>query len=153
MKTRQGFVSNSSSSSFIVGIAKITDEKKFHKYLKDNNLKVTFDFGIYKVKDIDTNTFDVQKTPNLVQVRSFYQDVSLPLKDLKDDDSIFYLNIINDEGDYGQFASDKYGDIDYDIDLDYFNETEQKLYSIFDTPDIGIDCKTSTVTYGAGRNG
>lgn len=34
MKVRNGFVSNSSSSSFIIGIAKVADEKKLNKIIK-----------------------------------------------------------------------------------------------------------------------
>jgi hypothetical protein len=38
MKTRNGFVSNSSSSSFIVAVAKVINEKKLKEWLKSLNL-------------------------------------------------------------------------------------------------------------------
>jgi hypothetical protein len=152
MKIRQGFVSNSSSSSFIVGIARITDEIKLRKYLEDNNIQLGYDVGIVKVKDIQ-GRYEIIKTPNYVKVLSFSQDVSLPLDGLDEEDSIFFVNIINNEGDTGQFSRNKYHDIDYDIDLDYFDKNEQLLYGAFDNPNIGLDCKTSSVTFGAGRNG
>ena len=40
MKIRNGFVSNSSSSSFMIGIGVVKNEKKLNEYMKKNNLEI-----------------------------------------------------------------------------------------------------------------
>lgn len=59
MKIRNGFVSNSSSSSFIIGIAKVADEKKLNKILKKIPKEHKNDYVI--------GTFEEIAKSNLVQ--------------------------------------------------------------------------------------
>lgn len=53
MKTRSGFVSNSSSSSFIIGVAEILDEEKVREYLKDNKFWNLNKLEIFNTDELD----------------------------------------------------------------------------------------------------
>jgi hypothetical protein len=158
MKIRSGFVSNSSSSSFIVGVAKVKDVDKLKNYLTSKNLNdTTHDFGIVNVKELLTNErFDVKYNNGKVVVSSFINDAVI--RDIKEYDTIFYVNIVGDEGD-GSFSiyddNGEFVDLNYDINMDssYFSKKEIDLYNIFSNIDSGLDVKTASVSYGAGRNG
>jgi len=156
MKIRNGFVSNSSSSSFIIGIAKIEDREKFDAWLEENADKLGYDFGsafsplkICKVKDLDSE----YKKEAIVSVESFiWADVNIPLDELDDEDEVVIFDFIGDEGDscFSVYDGDDWVDYDYDIDLDFFEEPEQKAYDGL-SEENGLSMVSKT--YGAGRNG
>jgi hypothetical protein len=162
MKIRSRFVSNSSSSSFIVGIAKVIDVDKLKTYLsakgfdldKSNGYECfVTTFGEIK----DNKRYSVKIVGGTVEVDSFQDSVSLKssLKSsrLKDDDQLFIVNVSNDEGD-GAFWDEEREELDYDIvDLGWFNEQQQAMYNAFADPESGLDTDKSMVTYGAARNG
>jgi hypothetical protein len=144
MKIRAGFVSNSSSSSFMVGIAIIEDEKKFNK-LKEK-------YGEIAVFDPDNyNSYEIQKKGDTVLVETPV-NYSTTLSVKPADKKVAYFSIGNDEGDscfYEDDGSD-WPELNYDIDLDFFNERQINLYEDFSEKNglSNID-----KIYGAGRNG
>lgn len=153
MKNRSGFVSNSSSSSFIVGAAKIESIDKFNKYLVDKGLTLGDDFFIFD-RSSTRSEVKLNTSKRRLTVDSFETSVEISTGDTYEEDKYVILNIINNEGDTGQFSPD-YDDgcIDYDIKLDYFSDDERKKYLLFQTEDSGIDISKSEVQYGAARNG
>ena len=141
MKIRQGFISNSSSSSFIVGVAKIEDKEKFD-IIKNDYIKVL------KVGDIKNN-WSVNKNDRRISVESFQTSVDIYMEHLTEEDYVAIINISNNEGDDDFYCNDDY-DIDYDIDSDFFDKDQQELFEIF-TEKNGLS--NIDLTYGAGRNG
>jgi len=140
MKIRNGFVSNSSSSSFMLGIAIIEDMGKFQKWFSSLTSKRDTEI-------ILASTF--LKDSSIIQEHNFQSDVNIPLSTIKDDTLLFILNIVNNEGDSAFY--DKYGyDLNYDIDLDFFDPADAEIYNgmIEENGLTQID-----KTYGAARNG
>jgi len=155
MKIRNGFVSNSSSSSFIVAVAKITDENKATKWIESLNTD-KWSYGIMKISDFPTEHYSqTRKVGNTITVSSFQDEATLNIEGMKDDDKIIWVNISNNEGDCGRFSGcdengEWSGEIDYDIDLDYFSTEQIKIYEGLNESNgfANIDKR-----YGAGRNG
>jgi hypothetical protein len=78
--------------------------------------------------------------------------VVIPRKKLKTTDLLVYADVVNNEGDCGAFQWDNdKGRIDYDIDIDYFEKSQQEIYNMFGRPDIGLEL--GSARYGAARNG
>jgi hypothetical protein len=151
MKIRSGFVSNSSSSSFIVGVAEVIDEAALDAYVSKFNLGKNSELKIRTIGEIKENIdYGVNFENGKIIVSSFCTDITLDVSNKPDSTKIIYTNIINDEGD-SSFDVD--GDIDYDIDLDFFDESQQDIYRLFNTPDVGCNYNTSQVDFGAARNG
>jgi hypothetical protein len=154
MKIRNGFVSNSSSSSFIVGVAKINDYNEFEKYLENNNIKLNYEVKVMTLSNIkESNSYDMHVNNDRIYVDSFQTDVSLNIKDCKDEDLFLIVNICNNEGDSYFMTSDDDYDIDYDIDMSFFDIHDSKVYDAFYNEESGLDLSKSEVYYGAGRNG
>ena len=141
MKIRNGFVSNSSSSSFIIGIARITNEKKLREYIERNNITNVNIIDLENIK----NSWELNIRDNKVYLESFVSDISTTIKN--DTDKFVYLDSYSgNDSDF--WNGDEY---DYDIDLDFFDSDEIPAYELFHMKNIGIvDADTS---YGAGRDG
>lgn len=155
MKKRNGFVSNSSSSSFIVAVAKIVNEQKFNEWFNSLNIQ-TYECRVCNLTDIasDRCTSVVLKGDDIV-VESFQTNAILKVNNITEKDKIFVVNITNDEGDYGRFSGDdEYGEyqgyIDYDIDIDYFSSEQRKLW---DGLDENNGLNYIEKKFGAGRDG
>ena len=138
MIKRSGFVSNSSSSSFIIGLAKVTKaNKEFDKVINidpDNPSKLLDISWPLKYKFIDDNKFRVF-------MRSFLDtEVSI---EVKDGDKIIYLYGTGPDEDQYFWKEDYY---DYDIELEEFDENDVVKYN-------RILSYKGSATYGAGRNG
>jgi len=141
MKIRNGFVSNSSSSSFIIGIARVSDEEKLNKYIKDNNISNV------DIVDLDyiKKAWDLNIRNNSILLESFMTDVTTKM--ISDEDKFIILDYIGgDDSDF--WNGDNY---DYDIDLNFFDYDIVAAYNLFNEKNIGIVDADST--YGAGRNG
>jgi hypothetical protein len=155
MKVRNGFVSNSSSSSFIIGIGVLQDEDAFNSWRQ--NVKIdSYDMKVVDPEDYETSYDFKEKEDSFVVVAPIndeYPEVELP-KSGVEGKKIVILCKGNDEGD-GAFTSydpvDPWGELDHDIDLDFFGLEDQRLFKEFGEDISGI--AFADKTYGAGRNG
>ena len=160
MKTRQGFVSNSSSSSFIIGLGVVTaaNVPSVEAELKKNGS----DYSLIRVADLVDGTakrwdmkvnlaYDMigNATLEKIEMEAFdYSTAELRqnvLKDLSGEDYIMVLDVC--EGDDSDFWDEESGYYDYDIDLDHFSDSANEALSVL------TSLEHNSWTYGAGRNG
>ena len=159
MKIRNGFVSNSSSSSFMIGIARIVDREKFDLWAEQLGMEESSPYEtykVYKLKDIPSNCYSdychITDSGDII-ADSFISDVRLKTERIKPEDEILVINIINDEGDSDFTVYDEDGDFsdyDYDIDLSHFDTDQSEFYEGMVEANGLADIQK---TYGAGRNG
>ena len=153
MKVRNGFVSNSSSSSFIVGIAKIKDYDKFQNYLRENSITLGYDVKVITFANMLKDGWDTKIIDDKIIVESFQTDARVSTNDLRGDELFFVVNKSNNEGDSAFSNDDGYWELDYDIDLSFFDSSDRSIYNAFFDEKSGLDLEKSDVSFGAGRNG
>lgn len=148
MKIRTGFVSNSSSSSFMLAAAKVTDLEKATEFLKKLN------FGKYE--DVQIVCTLAERAPHYACIRgedfvveSFTGDsVSASIENTS---HILLAYLCPNEGDYSFLCGDPDNpDLDYGIGLDFFPQNMQDFYMGL-TSENGFTAVKKM--YGAGRNG
>lgn len=172
MKIRIGFVSNSSSSSFMGGIGIIVDFEKFNSWIESlNGLEKWEKPHIIDITDFKNNYYYIEQNRDcykLVMPVNYEPTVELLKSDLKKHPINLPDNIVakkllenkevsnivafvmgNDEGD-SAFYNENKDYLDYDIDLEYFNESQKRVYNEF-SEENGLACIDKT--FGAGRNG
>jgi hypothetical protein len=142
MKVRQGFVSNSSSSSFICVIAKVIDPAKLETFLdKNKNCFSSHCKQIYLGSEIPDAVRD--------DVCDFDDRMYINPSDYQENAQYLVLSEIGDEGD-SYFTDDPDGwDLNYDIDFDFFDGFWHDL--VDKAEENGIQIMENT--YYAGRNG
>ena len=170
MKLRQGFVSNSSSSSYIIALAKVVDKKKLKSWLKSltDDDQIKWDVQIVKVKDLPSQAeenniraYCVKNSTNVRANRFAYDNddfVQIDTKGMKRNAEVLIVSIMNDEGDQDfypngwSWANGGVPNLNWDIDLDFLPDWQQKLWSELDYEELS-GVKDVRQKYGAARNG
>jgi hypothetical protein len=159
MKIRKGFVSNSSSSSFIIGVAKVNDIEKCRKYIEDNKISGEVELSTYKkLKEDNGWTVTIRKNGD-VEIESFdCATATIKGENLKDDDYILTYYFAGNEGDGYFYESDDadWGEPNYDrvYEDDFFDKSEGDVIMMLNSGDnAGLDMDNTEWTYGAARNG
>jgi hypothetical protein len=151
MKRRTGFVSNSSSSSFIIGIGVIKDEERLRKELKLHGC-TEYGYEIKEVKELSSSAgWDAGHYDNGVVVNTACVNDEPYITLMVEDTSakVLLVNVGNNEGDSSFWNGD---DMDYDqVDYDWFSENQQFLMDVLS--DEAIISNSSGYEYGASRNG
>jgi len=155
MKTRHGFVSNSSSSSFIIGLGKVTDLELFSSWFENQKGKQKHCGSVRVV-----GTSDIREIPEWEIKRDWTKqtislgcdytsnEVSISIDPSKEE-KFLVVEIHNNEGDYEQGYLTE---CVYEHTLftsDYFSEDQQEL--LYLGKDQGLS--EYNVTFGCGRNG
>lgn len=158
MKIRDGFVSNSSSSSFIIGLGKVSDLNKFEALMKKKNLDFTkprWDLcaslhSLRSIKENETDLYDLKLEGNDLILECEYsgRSINLDVSNYSDDDKIFVLQIHNNEGDCDSELTEAVYE-GQELSLDYFGEQASWVTDISEKHGI----QDWTVTYGCARNG
>lgn len=155
MIVRQGFVSNSSSSSFMVGIGVVPSDRINEFKNKLTELKVgSYSYKLITLADLleqeAGNPYsDYTFTENKITVNGGGNSGKSATINIDPDEKTHYfiLNFNNDEGDSAFQSAWGHCELDYDIDLSFFEPSQQELWSMINS------LPNSEAHYGAERNG
>lgn len=156
---RLGFVSNSSSSSFVIGVGKIFDHPRLNKWIKDNDIEL--DWGIFirstsqLMEEGCSYPYRVDLKSNTLTVESFgWETVSIKF-DPAIEETFFIAHTTGGAGDGDENFSiyDEEGnweEYDYEVSPENFNNDVDTCL-LNGMKEQGV--KNFKVAYGAGRDG
>lgn len=148
MKIRNGFVSNSSSSSFIATYGMVVNEEQFNAWKSSHEIgdeyKMLTGEELWK-KYNDQYDYDLRG-------HDFFDHVDWKpiIKAAIDNPKAIFVFKTGCGPDSDMDFMNDWGDIDYDIDLDRFNDSDIALYN--STPETN-GVKVVSQTFYAGRDG
>ncbi len=149
MIVRQGFVSNSSSSSFMVGIGVVPSNriKEFQDKLVEFK-KSDYEYSILTLADlIEKNKRGINISEKTITINGGGNNGMSATISIDPDENAHYfiMEFNNDEGDIA-FDCDGW-DIDYDIDITWFEPSQRELWDMLNS------LPNSDAHFGAERNG
>jgi hypothetical protein len=156
MKFRNGFVSNSSSSSFIIGLGKVTNLEKLQEFMAKGHSDIELN-TVKSIKERLESKWhwrEVTTADGKIWHECDYGNecVTYPLDELKDEDLIAIVDIHNNEGDDGENGVRSRSSYNEDpIEESYFNGTGQYEYLRLNEEEHGVS--NYTCAYGCKRNG
>ena len=159
MKARNGFVSNSSSSSFLIGIGKVRNGCQELVEAALARLNLDYDAGLFvcsgdELRPLhrDGGCHMADMSGKNVVVTSFNDSTVCFRRDLlSDGDIVLVANISNNEGDEAfNCGTEEDYEANYDISYDFFPEEQQRLMDLFGEKKL---IQHGDVSIGAGRNG
>lgn len=147
MKIREGFVSNSSSSSFVLGLGKVVDLKKVQLAVGhiDGASMMTLEAICEQMSQWSSLSTDGES----IRLKCGYgfKEITLPISFDNPLDLYLIINVHNDEGDFARALTDcvYHGE---ELPRSYLAEQEYLL-------DLGTlhGVEGYVSTFGAGRNG
>ncbi|MBD3406177.1 MAG: hypothetical protein GF411_08680 [Candidatus Lokiarchaeota archaeon] len=151
MKVRQGFVSNSSSSSFIIGVGKIKDRSALKKLLPKSSYDCYCDI-LSTTALLNKNYHDYGVRGDwLTVIANVNSEPEVSIKfDPDGDDDYFVVNIGNNEGDQAFWRNDM-GDLDYGrVNDEWFGGDQRKILEILKNKDLFHEVQ---YRIGVDRNG
>jgi hypothetical protein len=148
MKKRTNFVSNSSSSSFIIGFGIVKDKSILEKFLKNNKIEMGYNLKILRKDEI---LKEYEKSDISASNETY---ISIP--SLSDKEIYFIAEISNNEGDQHFYSEYEEDDDCYELNYspafkkEFFSKSQQAIIDLFSNKNI---IKKGIVKFGAERNG
>jgi hypothetical protein len=154
MKIRTDFVTNSSSSSYVLILAKVTDETLLKKWLETIGIDLgkSYEIHIGTPEEVNKKMYGkvYDDTTNILRVENHVTSDSIQVKP---DEKVLVVDISNGEGDCGGYS---WCDRDCGIDYDMFSvndlpEEQQQLYNLVNVANNGLINISAKI--GIGRDG
>jgi len=145
MKIRNGFVSNSSSSSFIINIGIVKNEEKFNKFLNKHKIKQGWEFIMMNMAEYLENDDSYPVWSECDWAGYYGGKYSIDEIFKEDPNATVFVKIGTGPSDDSHFWNGY--DYDYDVDLSEFDEVDQNIGNV----DNGV--MLVETHFGAGRDG